>query len=111
MTKITKEQFDSLNAEKGGNLKAFAASGAQVILRPMTRDEYDKLTMKLSRARNKDESLSLPMANAVRESLVFPSVEAFNALLEQKPALAMVFGEKLVAMAGAEEEAVELTFQ
>ena len=107
---LTKEIFTKLNEEHGGRLKPLRASGVDIVVRPLTRGEFDKLSSTLSRARAQGESLSAPSANAIRECLVYPSVEAFNAQLELKPGLALVFSEKLIEMAGANEEAEEITF-
>lgn len=111
---LTKDEFTQKNTEHSGRLKILSATvdgqDIDIIVRPMTRAEYDKSQQDGRRVVRENTSVQVLYANTVRTCLVAPSVDEFNAALEKYPAIAAIFADKLGEMAGAEAEVREKTF-
>jgi hypothetical protein len=84
-------------------LREFAAADGAVICKAPTRGDYKRFrTMYL-------DPVQRPMAleQLLAASLVHPDREEFSQLLERRPGLTEVFGEKLATWAGLGQEATE----
>lgn len=86
---------------KHGEVTEITAAGETVLARRPTRGEYKRF---------RAESLSdVKRADAVehlcRSCIVHPDASGFDAMLERKPALADIFGAKVLELAGAVGEA------
>lgn len=109
MTKLTKEIFDGLKQEHS---EAFPLrkGDVEVVLRPMTKQEFERFLDQSAKSRSRDEVPTVHMNNAVRDCLLFPSVDEFNAALNKTPGIGMAFCNKLLEKAGADSEAEEIAF-
>lgn len=92
--------IERLRAEHG-EIYQLEAAGEAVIARPPTRAEYRRFRAKVLDEKGREAALE----TLTRACVVWPDTSAFDALLERKPALAEVFGAKLLELAGAVEEA------
>lgn len=114
---LTKEEFDQKNAANGGRLKIFSvtpepgADEIDIIIRPMTRAEYQKSQSDGRRAARENTSTNVVFANMVRSVLIAPQVETFDAYIERYPALAEHFADKVSEMAGSEAQVREKSFR
>lgn len=107
---LNKETLQQLQTEHGNDIMPLQKSGVQVVLRPMTRPEFDRLMDQSAKSRSRDEVPTIHMNNAVRECLLFPTVDEFNAALNKTPGVGIAFASKLIERAGADGEAEEITF-
>jgi hypothetical protein len=111
---LTKAQFDVLNGQNGGRLKAFSLDVGprviSVVVRPPTLAEYDRHTSELMDLRTKKERALNATLKLLRNCILAPALEQFNADLELYPAIGDKFGEKALEMTGAEAEVREESF-
>lgn len=77
----------------------FAAGGAEVFFRSPTRAAWKRFGQSSALPAQRMEALEV----LAIDCLLDPDHKAFAALLEDKPALGMVFGDELVGLAGAAE--------
>ncbi|MDV6376368.1 hypothetical protein [Deinococcus arenicola] len=113
---LTKEEFNAKNSEHGGRLEIFSASTSKgteidVIVRPMTRAEYEKFQADLRKAGQRSESTLVPLGNALRGCLIAPSADEFAAQTESLPAIVELFAAELIALAGADAEVKKKSFR
>lgn len=92
--------IEKLKAEHG-EVYALEAAGASVVVRPPTRAAMKRFFNLSSREDRRYEALEALLQDCV----VHPAPADLAALLERKPGLVAPFGEKLVSIAGATEEA------
>lgn len=111
---LTKDEFTQKNAEHAGRLKILSVTigdeDVDVIVRPMSRAEYQKTQEDGRRAVRDGTSVHTVYANTVRACLVAPSREQFNEALERYPAIGAVFADKLGELAGSEAAVREKSF-
>lgn len=100
---ITKEIASRVKAENPDvELHVLEATGQEVIVRPPTRGEYEVYKNKLADA--KPGKRMAANEALVRGVLVYPSIEEFDALLEEKPGLVESYLEKVLELAGLVED-------
>ncbi len=92
--------IERLKAEHG-EVYLLEAAGVAVVARPPSRAEYRRFRARALDEKNRADALEA----LTRACVVWPEQAEFDTLLEQKPALAEVFGAKLLELAGAVEEA------
>lgn len=107
---LTKEEFTEKNAQHAGRLKILSMAGVDVIVRPLTRAEYDRFVQDGAKARQRGDSLSPLYANTVRSALIAPDTATFDHDLNRLPALAEGFVEELLKLAGVTEKVEEKAF-
>lgn len=98
--------LDDLRAAHGVDITRLDASGVTVVVRAPTRAEYKRF-----RAESLDDKRRADaVENLCRSCVVWPDAAEFSRILDRKPALADIFGAKVLDAAGAtaEAEAVKL---
>lgn len=97
---LTEDQIDELKAKHGDNLHMIRTDDDDMIVaKPPTKGTYDKYKAALFDNQKKTRAGEF----LVRDCLVFPDKQTFAAMLEEKPALAETFSQKLLELAGARE--------
>ena len=99
MTRLTKETFEALKTEHG-NLVAYRLMGLDLVLRPLDRKTYREANERVSQEQQRGQSGDHARASVVRDRLVHPALEDFNATLATKPALARKAYDLLMEVAG-----------
>jgi hypothetical protein len=94
------KMIEKLKAEHG-EVYLLEAAGASVVVRPPSRAAMKRFFNLSSREDRRYEALEA----LLQDSAVYPEPAELARLLEKKPGLVAPFGEKLVALAGATEEA------
>lgn len=107
---LTKEEFTEKNATHAGRLKILSMAGVDVIVRPLSRAEYDRFLQDGAKARQRGDSMSVVYANTVRGCLIAPDAATFDHELNRLPALAEGFTEELLKLAGVTEKVEEKAF-
>lgn len=92
--------IDKLRAEHG-EVYLLQAAGVEVAVKPPSRAAMKRFFNTASREDRRYEALEALLLDCV----VHPSPTELAAILERKPGLVAPFGEKLVSLAGATEEA------
>jgi hypothetical protein len=92
--------IERIKAEHG-EVYVLEAAGASVVVRPPSRAAMKRFFNLSSREDRRYEALEA----LLQDSAVYPEPAELARLLEKKPGLVAPFGEKLVALAGATEEA------
>ncbi|HEX2863663.1 MAG TPA: hypothetical protein VHN99_03775 [Deinococcales bacterium] len=92
---------EQLKAEHGDTLKLLKAAGETVVVRPPRKVEYERFRD----ASFDEKKRARALEQLVREAVVHPSRDEFDALLQRKPALSEVFGARVIELAGAAVEA------
>lgn len=113
---LTETEFNDQNSKHAGRLKILSAelpdgTDFDVILRPMTRLEFDKFQQDMIKARTRGDSLLIPQANAVRACLIAPSADQYDAAIDAAPGLIDAFMEELGKLAGADTKVREKAFR
>lgn len=99
--------FNRLKRQHGGRLRALGLDGlpeTDVVVRPPTRLEYTNFKTQAAKSRNNDSAQIRLMEGLVRQCLVWPTKEEFDALLENYPALADSYSEEVMKLAGATDK-------
>ena len=94
------KMIEKLKAEHG-EVYLLEAAGASVVVRPPSRAAMKRFFNLSSREDRRYEALEA----LLQDSAVYPEPAELARLLEKTPGLVAPFGEKLVALAGATEEA------
>lgn len=92
--------IEKLKAEHG-EVYALEAAGASVVVRPPSRAAMKRFFNLSSREDRRYEALEA----LLQDCAVYPEPSELARLLEKKPGLVAPFGEQLVKLAGATEEA------
>jgi len=92
--------IERIKAEHG-EVYVLEAAGVSVVVRPPSRAAMKRFFNLSSREDRRYEALEA----LLQDSAVYPEPAELARLLEKKPGLVAPFGEKLVALAGATEEA------
>lgn len=96
---LTKAVFEQLQAEHG-RLAAHRLMGLELVFRPLDRESYRDAVQRVSQEQQRGQSGDHSRAAVVRERLVYPSLDEFNAALSARPALARKAHELLLEVAG-----------
>lgn len=84
-----------------GEVYLLEASGVAVVVKPPSRAAMKRFMAMASRDDRRYEALE----SLLRDCVVYPDASELNAILERKPGVVAPFGEHLVRLAGATEEA------
>lgn len=87
--------------EKHSDIYLLEAGEHEVVVRPPTRGEYRRFRAMATDDRKKPEAVE----TLLRDCVLYPESAEIERLLEKKPALADIFGGKVLELAGATEEA------
>jgi hypothetical protein len=91
------ELIAKLKAEHGGDIYEFSQDGIVVYFRAAKRAEYARFKDRVAEKTNR----MLAIDELVISCVVHPAQEAFEAILEKRPALADVLSEEILTIAGA----------
>lgn len=97
----TAQQIEALKQDNGEIFLLTAETGDCIVVKPPTKIQYKRFKDTATNEKKK----AYATEDLVRDCLVFPSLEQFNALLEKRPALPDVFGAAVLNIAGGAEEA------
>lgn len=100
MEAITEQTIAELKTKHGEIHLLTAKGGHEIIVRAPNDAEWGSFLDE------REKIGARALKGLVRSCLLHPSSSDFKALLDKKPALANVFGAKLLEIAGMEEEAV-----
>ena len=84
-----------------GEVSELTAGEYAVLVRAPTRGEYKRFRAESLDERKRAEAVE----HLCRSCVVYPDPAAFDALLDRKPALADIFGAKVLELEGAAGEA------
>lgn len=100
MVEVPAEILDQLQA-KHQDVAILSANDEVIVVRPPTRPEYKRF-----RARSVDVNMRADAVEELTKSvLLYPDRTGFDVILDKKPALADVFGAKVLELAGLTQEA------
>ena len=98
---IESDLLARLRSEHGDDLHKLEASEVSIVARPPTNAEYRRFRAKTADERTRPDALE----ELALSCLIHPSRAEFEKILQRKPALADVFGAKLLEIAGITGEA------